>query len=249
MNALKYLGFISLVCLAACAPKPPVAEMQPDTLAAAEPPPADSSIPPSVPDLKNAKNVITNDGKTTDAGKGVIGKNARAEKANSSTAVAKTAANSISSWEVSGAMAARSKNKAWSASVNWVQRGASNYQIRLFGPLGSGTVLIQKQGGQVSFRDGPKSASSSNAEQLLLQQTGVRLPVSSLYYWVRGVPAPGKVQSAVKDSSGYLSLLRQAGYTIQYLGYTKAGNAYLPSQIKLQGNGVFIKFIIKRWKV
>ncbi|MCE3045230.1 lipoprotein insertase outer membrane protein LolB [Legionella sp. 16cNR16C] len=243
MNAFKYLGLLSLVCLTACAPKPPATEIASDQLAAAEPPPTSTPVAPS--ESETTLNATGQKAQNTKAA--ISDQNAKAAKTD--TSVAKTAANGISSWEISGAMAARSKNKAWSASVNWVQRGMSNYQIRLFGPLGSGTVLIQKQGGQVSFRDGPKSATSSNAEQLLLQQTGVRLPVTSLYYWVRGVPAPGKVQTAVKDPSGYLTLLRQGGYTIQYLGYTKSGNAYLPSQIKLQGNGVFIKFVIKRWRV
>lgn len=153
------------------------------------------------------------------------------------------------SWELSGAMAARSKNKAWSASVNWTQNGASSYQIRLFGPLGSGTVMISRQGGLINFRDGPKSSTSKNAEQLLQQQTGVRLPVNNLYYWVRGIPAPGAVQSVKKDAGNRLQILRQGGYTIEYLGYNMYGSTALPSKIRLQGNGVFIKMIIKRWKV
>jgi outer membrane lipoprotein LolB len=154
-----------------------------------------------------------------------------------------------SSWELSGAMAARSKNKAWSASVNWMQRGTSNYQIRLFGPLGSGTVLIARQGGAISYRDGPKSATSNNADELLKQQTGVRLPVADLYYWVRGVPAPGAIQSAQRDQGNHLVVLRQAGYTIEYLGYSMVGKTALPNHIRLTGNGVFIKMVIKRWRI
>lgn len=154
-----------------------------------------------------------------------------------------------SSWELSGAMAARNKTKAWTASVNWLQRGPSAYQIRLSGPLGSGAILIEKQNGLIKFRDGPKSASSTNADELLQKQTGIRLPVNNLYYWVRGVPAPGPVQSAKRSASNQLLVLHQAGFTIEYPSYTKTGNSVLPSIIKLQGNGVAIKLVIKHWKV
>ena len=154
-----------------------------------------------------------------------------------------------SSWELSGAMAARNKTKAFTASVNWLQRGSNSYQIRLSGPLGSGAILIEKQNGLVKFRDGPKSASSKNADELLQQQTGIRLPVNNLYYWVRGIPAPGPVQSAKRSATNQLLVLQQAGFTIEYPSYSKTGNSVLPSIIKLQGNGVAIKFVIKRWKV
>ncbi|RJT48642.1 lipoprotein insertase outer membrane protein LolB [Legionella taurinensis] len=156
---------------------------------------------------------------------------------------------SISSWELSGAMAARGKKKSWTASVNWLQNGPGSYQIRLFGPLGSGTVMIDKKGGVVTLRDGPKKVSSSSADALLRKETGVGLPVANLYYWVRGLPAPGAVQTAQRDPKNRLLLLRQAGYTIQYLGYSAVGKAALPSQIRLQGHDIFIKMVIKKWRV
>jgi outer membrane lipoprotein LolB len=163
--------------------------------------------------------------------------------------VAGNSLTAISSWEISGAMAARNKNKGWSASLNWIQNGPSQYQIRLSGPLGSGTVLIDKKGRIITVRDGPKITSSSNADELLRQQTGVRLPVSNLYYWMRGLPALGVVQAAKRDQANHLILLRQSGYTIEYTQYITVGKYILPSQIRLQGNDVFIKMVIKRWRV
>ena len=123
----------------------------------------------------------------------------------------------IRSFEISGAMAARNPKKSWTASINWLQTGAANYQIRLFGPLGSGTVLIKRSGGLVSFQDGPKRVSSSNAAQLLQRETGVRLPVQSLFYWVRALPAPGGAPKISRDRYNHIKTLRQNGYTVQYL--------------------------------
>nr|WP_237762239.1 lipoprotein insertase outer membrane protein LolB [Legionella shakespearei] len=155
----------------------------------------------------------------------------------------------ISSFEIKGAMAAKTKSKGWSATMNWVQQGAGSYQIRLMGPLGGGAVAINKSGGVVTFKDGPKTASSSNADELLLKQTGIRLPVNNLYYWVRGLPAPGGVQSEQHDQFNHLTQLKQSGYTINFTKYTSVKGIDLPSMIRLEGNGVMVKVVIKNWIV
>lgn len=175
----------------------------------------------------------------------VFSKNGRQDA--NDTASKKIAANAPNSFIISGAIAGRTPKKAWNASINWMQRGAGTYQIRLYGPLGSGNILVSKQGGQVQLRDGNTVSSAASADTLLRNNAGITLPVQSLYYWVRGIPAPGSVQSIQKDSSGRITLLQQSGYTIRYLGYTQALGRALPSHIKLDGNSVSIKLIIKQW--
>ncbi len=165
------------------------------------------------------------------------------------TAPATLSPASLSSWELSGAIAARNKKRGWTASINWLQQGPNQYQIRLFGPLGGGTVIVEKHGAVITYRDGPKRISSNNADELLQKQTGVRLPVKNLYYWVRGLPASGSIQAKRVDANNYLIGFTQAGYSIKYTAYTSAGGMTLPSKIHLQGHGVLIKLVIKHWKV
>ena len=119
----------------------------------------------------------------------------------------------------------------------------------MYGPLGSGTVLINRNGGVTTFKDGSKKASDSSADRLFYKQTGVTLPVNNLYYWVRGVPAPGAVEKLTKNANQQISVLKQAGYTIEYLGYTNAQGASLPTKIRLSSNQVKIKVVIKQWKI
>ena len=161
----------------------------------------------------------------------------------------KTETATVSSWHIKGAMAAKSQAKGWSASLNWAQRGPNDYQIRLMGPLGGGTVLINKSGNTVTFQDGPKRFSSTNADELLLQHTGIRLPVNNLYYWVRGLPAPGSIQSQQHDQYNHLIELKQNGYTIEFTKYTSVKGIDLPSMIRLEGKGVMVKVVIKNWSV
>lgn len=155
----------------------------------------------------------------------------------------------LSSWELSGAIAAKNNKKGWTASLNWLQQGPNQYQIRLFGPLGGGTVLIEKHGSVVTFTDGPKKKSATNAEELLQKETGIRLPVNNLYYWVRGLPAPNSAESTHRDTENRIISINQGGYTINYTGYTTVGDMNLPSKIRLQGHGVMIKLVIKHWNV
>lgn len=133
--------------------------------------------------------------------------------------------------------------------MNWVQQGANSYQIRLMGPLGGGAVLISKKGNTITFQDGSKITTSTNADELLLKQTGIRLPVNNLYYWVRGLPAPGGVQSEKHDQFNHLIQLKQNGYTIDFNKYTSVKGIDLPSMIRLEGNGVMVKVVIKNWVV
>jgi outer membrane lipoprotein LolB len=155
----------------------------------------------------------------------------------------------LSSWELSGAIAAKNNQKGWSASLNWLQQKQDHYQIRLFGPLGGGGVMIENNGGTISYVDGKTKLSSHNPDGLLEEQTGVRLPVNNLYYWVRGIPSPNSPSSTQYDASGHLNVLTQAGYTIHYERYTRIHDLDLPMKIQLQSNEINIKVIIKQWMV
>lgn len=220
MNAIKHIGIVSVCFLSACA-----------TTQLTTDPSAHVTQNPLIKPTENATQPMNQPVEAA------LKKKTSAE------------ASTVSSWELSGAMAARNKNKSWTASINWVQQGINRYQIRLFGPLGGGTIIVEKNGGVVTYADGPKKSSSNNADKLLEQHTGVRLPVQALYYWVRGLPAPGSVQSATYDEAHHMTTLSQAGYTIRYSNYTSVSNTVLPGKISLQGHGVTIKLVIKHWRV
>lgn len=225
MNALKKTTIISLSLLTACAPPRPRGDVTPSypaPLTQSSKPTESAGVETTTTEPAGVKNISNASG---------------------------TKAESISSWVISGAMAAKGPKKSWSASVNWRQQGMSSYQIRLYGPLGGGTVIIERAGGTVTYKDGPKVASSGHADELLQRETGIRLPVNNLYYWVRGIPAPGGVQGVKYDQNHHITSLKQAGYVLNYDSYTNVNNVALPSRIRLHGHGVSIKLVVKRWSV
>ncbi|MCX7114998.1 MAG: lipoprotein insertase outer membrane protein LolB [Gammaproteobacteria bacterium] len=158
-------------------------------------------------------------------------------------------AQSVTSWEIKGLIGAKTPKKAWSANLVWTQQGPSHYQLRLFGPMGGGTVLVEGANGVVMYQDEHKRIQGKQARQLLREQTGVDLPVESLYYWVRGLPAPGKPDEAVYDANHQLLLLKQAGYLIDYSQYQVVNGYVLPAKMKIQGKGLVVKLVIKGWRL
>lgn len=163
--------------------------------------------------------------------------------------ITQQSATTLSAFELSGAIAAKHHNKGWTATLSWIQQGPNQYQIRFIGPLSGQTVMIEKQHAVITYREGEKKLTSTNGDDLLQQQTGIHLPVNNLYYWVRGIPAPGAVQSAQRNETNQLTTLKQAGYTMNYTHYMPVGNRTLPNKIQLQGHDMMIKLVIKRWSV
>jgi outer membrane lipoprotein LolB len=229
MNARKNWIIVSFCLLTACASHKAAVEQQLNALPS---PGEQTSTTSKTLDQSTTTKSTTTETKTTKLQNQAKGK-----------------ASTISSWEIRGAMAAKNKAKGWSATLNWTQSGPNNYQIRLIGPIGAGSVLIKKEGGTVSFQDGKKRNTSSNADELLQKQTGIRLPVSNLYYWVRGLPAPGGVQSEHRDPANNLVSIRQNGYTITFAQYTSVNGINLPKMVRLDGNGVMVKVIINNWRI
>ncbi|MCH9716274.1 MAG: lipoprotein insertase outer membrane protein LolB [Gammaproteobacteria bacterium] len=166
-----------------------------------------------------------------------------------STTKAIIAAKHLSSWTLTGAIAAKSKKKSWTATINWKQQGLNRYQLRLFGPLGGNGVSVEKNGRIITYQDGQKRVKTTNIDQLFYKETGIHVPLHKLYYWVRGVQAPGAIQSSHYDASGRLTTLRQGGYVIHYDGYQTVNHVELPRKIKVTGSEGYLKLVIKHWEI
>ena len=154
---------------------------------------------------------------------------------------------SIENWNLNALIAIRSSKDNGSATLNW-QQTKRNYTISLFGPLGSNAVKLSGMPGKVLLEtaDG-KKISATNPESLLATQTGWRLPVSNLYYWIRGLPAPNKPALKQFDAYHHLMSLHQQGWTIRYLHYVSFDRIDVPSKIYLDNPQLNVKIIINQW--
>ncbi|MES2218113.1 MAG: lipoprotein insertase outer membrane protein LolB [Pseudomonadota bacterium] len=156
---------------------------------------------------------------------------------------------SITRWNISGMIAIRNPKDNVSASIHWKQTH-KNYALDLFGPMGTNAFKLTGSPHQVSLQN-PHGQMfyASSPEQLLVQQTGWNLPVSNLYYWIRGLPVPGVPAQKHLDAYNHITQLDQEGWQIQYLRYTSTNSIDLPTKIFMRSNGLSVKLIISQWQV
>jgi outer membrane lipoprotein LolB len=88
---------------------------------------------------------------------------------------------------------------------------------------------------------------ANSLEQLFVQQTGLNLPVSDLYFWIRGLPVPNLPMQKQFDPYGRLSLLTQQDWQIQFLRYTHANQLDLPNKIFIKNQHINLKLVITTW--
>jgi outer membrane lipoprotein LolB len=91
---------------------------------------------------------------------------------------------------------------------------------------------------------------ADDAETLLYDHTGWRLPVSGLRLWVMGLPDGNREISQLRfDEIGRIQLLEQYHWQIQYLQYRQVGMRDLPRKISLQNDKLKLRIVIDQWEI
>lgn len=153
----------------------------------------------------------------------------------------------LKNWHIAGKIGIRTPKESVSASLQWVQNN-KDYTIRLFGPLGAnGLTLIGNPYHVNMTTSNGQSVTASSPEKMIALQTGWKLPVSHLYYWIRGMAVPHLPAQIKWDAHHHLSELTQEGWHIQYLAYTNAHNIDLPSKLSMDTSELHLKIIISEW--
>lgn len=150
------------------------------------------------------------------------------------------------SWDMSGAVSITSRGNTQMGSFAWQQRG-QGYGITMYGPLNLGAIGIQGRPGLVTLIKPTGRFNAPNAETLMQQQLGWYLPISNMYFWVRGLPAPGIKGKSTHDEYGHLITLQQQGWTLQFQAYQNRGDVDLPRKMIMDNQQLHVKLVIKNW--
>ncbi len=139
----------------------------------------------------------------------------------------------LNTWDVSGRLALHTANDGGTVGLRWVRR-KDHYTIDLSGPLGRGMVRLKQDPQGASLEDAERHVyRAANAEKLLLETTGWRIPLDGLGYWIRGLPVPQVPEQQQLDDRGRLRSLNQLGWHIRFIAYAKFGRYNLPSHMIL----------------
>ena len=147
-------------------------------------------------------------------------------------------------FDLTGRLAARYGNQAFSGNIAWRHAGGSD-ELLITSPLGAGVARIVRDGNSVTLSTAePKEYRGTDPEALTEEVLGFRVPVTGLADWVRGRPSGQGDAKAQYDAAGRLQTLEQAGWKVEYLEY----DGQMPSRLRLTYPGIELRLAISQWK-
>jgi outer membrane lipoprotein LolB len=134
----------------------------------------------------------------------------------------------------------------WSGNLHWRQ-DAGHFDIRISGPLGSGTVQARGHLGEVEIRTARETVVTQEPEVLLREALGWSLPLQHLRYWAVGVPSPDTPAVVRLDAAGRLQSLEQAGWRLEYTEYGFYQHYELPRRFILEDADNYFRVVVDGW--
>ena len=160
--------------------------------------------------------------------------------------------NRLRQWQLSGAFSiVRVGQSAQLANYSWLQQGKNDFRIHVFSPLDLFGLTVFGQPGSITLvQSSGQRLKAATPEALLQAAMGWSLPVSNIYYWVRGIAEAGASQQKF-DRFGHLVRFRQEGWLIQLSHYrpTTLSKVDLPGKLIMQRPGLLITMVIKKWSI
>lgn len=157
----------------------------------------------------------------------------------------------VHSWYVQGRLGVQTEESGGSLDVFWNQQ-YDNYQIRLIAPLGKGAYFISGGEHEVSLTDARgEEYISHDPDDLFAKSLGVRLPLTSLQQWLKGLP--DKADTNLQwDDQGSLSRLEQDGWKVELARYSKVGMQMLPHAFYLTRDDqpeLMVRLLLRSWQL
>lgn len=162
----------------------------------------------------------------------------------------------LQQWRIQGRLGVQTATRGGSLDLYWRQQGET-YTIRLIAPLGQGAVSLNGDADEVVARLANGQQFRGKPEALMQQHFDVAVPVSSLPYWLRGLPAPGSQADSISwNAQQRIHRLAQNGWQVEMQDYRPVGDYLLPhkfyleptaSALQADGGDTSVKLVIRQW--
>lgn len=150
-------------------------------------------------------------------------------------------------WRARGKFSYRSDEVSESGNFDWRQEG-DNYQLRLFGPLGMGSVRISGDTNLVRIKTRDQDISSDQPLSLLYRMTGFEIPLNSMPMWLTGKPASLSPSNIILDDKDRIQSFTERTWLLNYGNYEEINNQQTPMNIRAVKGDVNLRMIIKAWE-
>lgn len=151
------------------------------------------------------------------------------------------------SWTLDGRLAVNDGDQGGSGRLQWRQAPEGS-RLDFHGALGRGAwrLTVDPGGAELAFATGERYRADS-VNELIRDQVGWSVPVQPLTWWVRGLAAPGRVESRQLDADGTLSSLHQDGWKIEFSRYLDVAGTPMPARLTARSDQRTVKLAVKRW--
>ena len=154
----------------------------------------------------------------------------------------------VQQWRLKGRISIQNDHESWFLKVDWQQK-PGNYAVLLSGPF-SGIISLSGSEEIVELSDGEQSFQAPDAELLLLEHTGIRMPVNGLRYWLLGLPQPGKKVNNLKlDVAGRMLSLQQEEWQVTVDRYQEYNGKTLPAKLVINNHHLKVRLIVDQWQL
>jgi outer membrane lipoprotein LolB len=148
-------------------------------------------------------------------------------------------------WSFTGRIAVSQGSNGGSGRIDWRQHG-DDFDIRLSAPISRQTWRLSRADGKVRLEGlgGPREG--EDAEALLADATGWRIPVAAMTAWVRGVRA-GTGAELEFAPGGLPATLKQSGWTVDYRAWNQDDPA-LPAKVFAESGDARVRLVVDQWQ-
>lgn len=150
-------------------------------------------------------------------------------------------------WSFSGRVALSRGKDGGSGRIAWQQRG-ENFEIRLSAPITGQSWRLLGEAGRVRL-EGLEGGvrEGTDAEALLLEATGWRIPVVAMQDWVRGARTSGDA-AMTYDAQGLPATLVQQDWAVEYRAWDRAAPPR-PLKVFAKQGDASVRLVIEAWSV
>lgn len=155
----------------------------------------------------------------------------------------------LKNWKLIGKLGIRTPQDSLTAAINQWQQTESSFVIDLsstFFGLGA-SKLYGTPDFLTIVEAGESPVSSYHPDILVYEALGFPLPISSLPWWVKGIPVPDAAYDLKFDTQGRLASLIQNQWHLSFSKHSLVNGLPLPGKIKLERDNVRIILAIKQW--
>lgn len=152
------------------------------------------------------------------------------------------------SWHARGRFSYQADDMSESGNFDWRQSG-NQYQVRLYGPLGMGTVRITGEPGTVRIQTADQDISSDQPLSLMYHMTGLAIPLNSLPHWLLGAPAGNNASSRRLNPDNTHAGFVEHGWRLNYPGYQDSlAGKKVPEELQASKDSVQLRLLIRSFE-